>query len=93
MQRPGHVQGVTEVIQVHAAINAAVDHSRRGERATRDAVVDDGEASDAFGRKRVGKVRVVGFGQESVRWGANWKGLLMWRVMVVRLSERRHRPR
>lgn len=91
-QWPGHVQGMTEVIQVHAAIHA-VHHSRRRERATGDPVVNGGVASDAFERERVGKVRFVGFGRERVRWSANWKGLLMRRVMVVRLRERRHRPR
>lgn len=56
-------------------------------------MVDGSEASDTFWRERVGEVRVVGFGQERIPWGANWKGLLLRREVLVRLRERRHRPR
>lgn len=81
------MHGVTEIVHGHAAnaATAAVHHIRWRERAG-DGVIGGIEGSDAFGREGVGEVRV--------RWGANWKGLLLrWWVMEVRLRERRYGSR
>lgn len=95
--RPGHVQGVAEIVQRHGAdaAAAAVHEGGRWEPGGGGAVIGGGEASDGLGREGVDEVGVVGFGQERA-WGANWKGLLLLllllrRVMVVRVRLRERR--
>lgn len=73
-RRPGHVQGVTEVVQGHAAVH----HGRRRERALIG-------GSDAFGRKGVDEVGVGG-----ANWEGLLLGRVMVVVLLhLRLRERR----